>query len=663
MLVEAEMRLGIQSKHRGFALMEALIAIVLLGVGVLGVAKLNGVLLQDSGLAKTRAEAMQLAQGQLEALREEVATQGCANFVDATDVSVSGLNANYSVSSEFTNPADVSAARENDRWLAVVVTVSWPDGDQDASNSQVVVSTLLNCRNSRSQAYAAGVEEGGDFLQTSTGRGRVGSRPYDGDDAGTANQVSGTDIADGTTTHTDGLWLQLVDANNRVVLEFEQTSCEQASDVDTGFSTISGKLFVKADKGAPIAETNELHVLSSDASYCSKLDYQDDWVLPQGATGTAIEFFYTYYQCYLGPGWWGNVGVIETETAGADHRVCVGNPTSADDGTDYTKIPRLSITRGYRGTLESIAGIQQAHGIGVDDSACGYTARHYTGHHWLFGDKLKNDADCASEETALDGLNPAGSLGDSPGKYVCLSTGDQACPAIGEDVTPPQTVVHGTIQADGGAVLEGIADTGACTATTFNGVGPYSYSCDISWEGFAGASWYGAIRFTTGAESEATLCAGEATAEVLPEGSTVAYVINDRTADPDPNAIKFTDVPKEVTDVTLDFWVRNSSCGTLGQPDVAWDGASDPKALVWAAINGAATYRTYSCSVGNQKDLTSCEPNTLASTSSDTRYTPSDPANKQTICLAVQAVDNAGSAGERSPVKCVFLAGNTYEYR
>lgn len=661
------MRTGIESKRRGFALMEALIAIVLLGVGVLGIAKLNGVLLQDSGLAKTRAEAVQLAQTWLEALREEVATQGCAGFVDEvvdeTDSRVPrGLNASYTVSTAFANPEGYAAARENDRWLAVVVTVSWPDGDQDASNSQILVSTLINCRNSRSQAYAAGVQGGGDFLRTSTGRGRVSSRPYEGDDVGTANKISGTDVDDGTTTHADGLWLQLVDANSRVVLEFKQTSCEQASEADTGFSTISGKLFVKADKkGDPIAETSELHVLSSDASYCSKLDYQDAWVLPQGASGGDIEFFYTYYQCYLGPGWWGNVGVIETETAGADHRVCVGNPTSADDGTDYTKIPRLSITRGYRGTVESIAGVLQANGIGIDDSACGYTARHYTGHHWLFGDKLKDDADCDSEETALDALNPAGSLGESPGKYVCLATGIDACPAIGESGTPPQTVVHGTIEADGGAVLEGIADTGACTATTFTGVGPYSYSCDISWEGFAGSSWYGAIRFTTEADTDATLCAGDAAAQVLPEGSTVAYAINDRTADPDPNAIKFTDVPKEVTDVTLNFWVRNESCGTLGQPDVAWQGANDPKALAWAAIEGATAYRVYTCSVENEKELTSCEPNALISTTTQTGYTPADPSNKQTICIAIQAEDVEGSLGVRSPIKCIYRSG-TYSY-
>ena len=665
------------ANDRGFVLIEALLAIVILGIGVLGIAKLNGVLLRDSGVSKTRAEAVQIAQEQFESIREIVASGGCSGVLQCgcaslanSSETVAGLNANYQVSVNYANPEDASAARDDARWLEAAVTVSWPDDDSDAVNSSVAVTGLVSCLSSRSQAYAAEGKVLSDFLKNSTGRGIVGSKGYEAQegDVGTTNQVAGTDVADGTTTYeSTNRWVQLVNADGLVVLRFEKTGCEQASESDTGFSTISGKVFVQAKNGDPIAAADDLFVISSDASYCATLDYEDGGVLPNGASGSGVEFFYTYYQCYLGPEWWGNVGVIVSETLKPNDRVCVGDPTSADDGTDYSSVPSPSSIRGYRGTLE---GAYQTNGIGVVDSGCNYVAQHYSGHNWVLGNNLKDDADCATAETNLNALAPTGSLGLSPGQYFCLSTDDSSCPAIGETGVDPATVVHGQIISADDATLSGIEDTGACTTSSFTGAGPYSYSCDISWAGFAGESWYGAIRFAAAEDPVATLCSRDATAIAMPDGASVAYTINDWNADPDPNAIKFTDVPREVTDVTIDLTVKTDTCGTLGQPDVAWAGSDDPKPIAWPAIVDATGYQVYSCEVDAPDPFAPCTlPGSPTATLSspcvgddnDPSVCEPAPEKKDMICLGVKAI-NALQSSVMSPTKCIARSGNTYSY-
>jgi prepilin-type N-terminal cleavage/methylation domain-containing protein len=55
--------------QKGFGLLEVLITIVVLGVGMIALAKLQGILLQESSYAKARSVALNLAQGKLEDLR------------------------------------------------------------------------------------------------------------------------------------------------------------------------------------------------------------------------------------------------------------------------------------------------------------------------------------------------------------------------------------------------------------------------------------------------------------------------------------------------------------------------------------------------------------------------------------------------------------------
>jgi prepilin-type N-terminal cleavage/methylation domain-containing protein len=55
--------------QKGFGLLEVLITIVVLGVSMVALAKLQGILLQESSYAKARSVALNLAQGKLDDLR------------------------------------------------------------------------------------------------------------------------------------------------------------------------------------------------------------------------------------------------------------------------------------------------------------------------------------------------------------------------------------------------------------------------------------------------------------------------------------------------------------------------------------------------------------------------------------------------------------------
>ena len=55
--------------HRGFSMMELLVAVLVMGIGVLGVTGLQLVSLQNNQGSLVRAEAVQLAYGMLDRIR------------------------------------------------------------------------------------------------------------------------------------------------------------------------------------------------------------------------------------------------------------------------------------------------------------------------------------------------------------------------------------------------------------------------------------------------------------------------------------------------------------------------------------------------------------------------------------------------------------------
>ncbi len=674
----------------GFVIIEALVALIVVAVGILGIAKLNSVLLQGTGLTKARSEAIELAQDRIEAARNFNLDTTCnaANFQGSTE-SATGVNATYSIATSY--PASGTD------WQAVEVCVTWDGGSCNSVGNRIILRSTIACNSMGTSAMIGTGSAGGltgGFIKTPTGRGKVGGRNY-GSTVGTQNTITidGINANDGTRTYTNGTdgAKELVDATGKVLLTINKLSCETSA---PEFSTISGKVFVEAKNGSPIASSNNLYVLSSDASYCAKLtgSYSNYYgVLPEGSTGNSIKYFYTYYQCYIGPEWWGNIGVVRTDNANSNERVCVGNPAASNTGTIFSRHPQLSTNRAYRGYRQVSSGIYESKGIGEQDTystECtterAYVAQHLEKHHFVHLTLTGNtsDSSCSTPQTTLNSYAPINSLGtsggnttsgtnpltvtatNSPGKYYCMSNSDGlSCPDLVTTTTMPQTLLHGTITnytGSAGSITAIDSNGSSCTteSITANGSTSYTYSCVIKWTGFTGSSWNGAIQFATAN----TLCPGSTSPTVLPSGSNVSYTVNASNAQTYPNSIQFTDIPNSVTDIALNFDVKTSTCGALGQPNLsAWtfsgSGSNSPSASIsWDAITGATSYKIRTCNITGQN--TSCDPS-AATVATQTGVSFSTSANKS-LCVMVTATD--GSSDGTSSTKCVKYTPATQTY-
>ncbi|TCJ14765.1 hypothetical protein EZJ19_09290 [Parasulfuritortus cantonensis] len=704
------------SHHRqlGYILVENLVSLIVVAIGVLGIAKMNMVLLSSTGIAKTRAEALQLAQAKFDEFRNVTTAAEYAALADGSDT-ITGTNETFRRSWEIDGTSNPTDAR---------VCVAWPNTVTDAcaaTSNRIVLSGLISWNNPGELAHVSSTSALGGFIRTPTGRATVGGNAYDTiPDSAVSNNITldnGSTANDGTKTYLsdDGKTLELIGANGEVLLTVKGLSCETEA---PGFSTISGKLYVAAKNGNPIAPFSDIRILSSDASYCAMLTADSSWKVPANCTGNTCKYFYTYYQCYLGAEWWGNIGVQRIDSPNTNDKVCVGNPVDSGPATLFNRSATLNTSHAYRGFAETESGVYETRGIGEQtDVNVGCTAEanrtvykyvptHYGNHNFVH-DNLTGSETCQTTETTLNslvtpkplgttaGTNPTVTRYDSsgtvtlstdpdvvanvysvaannPGKYYCMSNDDGGysgvnCPNLSSTGTTAATLIHGTITRYGGAELSGIDTTvHACktgtTTWTANGTTSYSYSCSLDWTGFAGGSWYGDVVFT--ATGTASLCASGATTTVTPTGNTVTYAINDRLATP-ANALAFADVPLAVTDVQIDMSVYADTCG-LGQPSLSWNG-TDPKSLSWPAITNATAYKVYECTStsNNTTTMEPCSPTTLATTptqpQSTLTYTPA-PVNNRTKCVMVKAtnlsIDSAASA-----IKCIYRSGNTYAYQ
>lgn len=679
----------------GFVLIEALVALVVVAVGVLGIGKLSALLLRGTGESKTRAEALQVAQDRVEKARDfQLGTgtgTGCGSLSNDTGTAVTGVNANYTVSSTFTTIAGADAR-------AMEVCVTWDGGSCTGSTNRIILRTSVTCEGmgTSAQVGKGGASSAlGGFIKTPTGRGKVGGGSQV--TGGSTNYIPGTSIADGTKTAAANGTRYITDASGNVLLTMAKLDCETDA---PEFSTISGTVFVEAKNGSAIASASDLKVLSSDASYCAVVPYDNSRVMPNGASGNSIKYFYTYYQCYVGAEWWGNIGLVRLDNANANNRVCQGSPANSNINTIFSKHPQINSSRGYRGYRDLGNGIYESKGVGEQETAStqcptrkAYVPQFLRNHHFVHSviTGSVSDSACSSVETDLKALTPSGLLDSgsgaptvtdvgvgkavtantNPGKFYCMSNQDGVtCPDLISSVTPPSTLLQVTFAEDVAGMVTGIdplelgttCSSGTPTRVNSN---TFSYSCQINWAGFIGSSWSGDISFVLG--SGGTLCFANSTIAATPSGSVPAYTILDKGAvSPNPpNSIRFTDIPNNVTNITLNVQAKTACAAALGQVSVnSWAGTvpqNNPKPLTWSAVSGASAYQVESCSgASNAADCTSFA---FAQTVSVASYTHPSVSNNDKLCMRVRAVNAVPEYGPYSAVKCVQRSGGDLIYK
>ncbi len=385
----------ITSNCKGTSLVEVLIGLIVLAVGLLAVAKFHASLMESSSTAKARSEAVNLGQRKVEDLRNIMLNADYAGIVSGTDT-VTGTNAAFARNWTITD-------RTNPTRKEVAMTVGWTDA-RSGSQSVMLNSIIAWIDPARGASLADPATLAG-IAKPPIGRAKKVNKTYD------SMPVSASDNEDGTSTYEDGTSTELIDNTTRKVLLVTEGT----------FSTVSGRVYIEGTSPDP---RNKIYVVASDTGYCSRTILNPVGQAP--ATGTAV---YTYfaYKCYVGKGWYGNIGILRIDNFNPNDRVCIGDPFV--DSSD-PKAVKLSYVRRYRG----VAVRKNADGTDmlVDGSPVyintGIAANtDYSGHHFLVTTITHaEDSDCIAPMT----FNSFTGFADNPSKDFCMTDSCLQIPAL-----------------------------------------------------------------------------------------------------------------------------------------------------------------------------------------------------------------------------------------
>lgn len=328
------MSTSLSSRRAGFALIEALIALLLISIGLIAVSKLQTASIVGAGDGRARAEAANLSQQKIEELR---------NLLRKSDFETGVLKAGTYTG---TVAADVSKGRVNDYTLTwtistpdaslekrqVLLTTTWTDAkgviqrldmnSELAWDEPSVVATVVGSNAAKNLISPTGEAQ------------RGGSLP-----AGLSPTIVNHD---GSRIYTDSTGkTYLTNASDKVLIYLLPKN-----GVAQAFTRITGRVFFDPQGGKDMPPANEVLVRLSSEGECI---YNNAVTLTLNFGGK--NFTYLPYACYVGPGWYGNVGVTVVDKPGntVKHNVCVGDPGFAKSGTRTSAHPELGSARAYRG--------------------------------------------------------------------------------------------------------------------------------------------------------------------------------------------------------------------------------------------------------------------------------------------------------------------------
>lgn len=115
---------GMISKQKGFNLLEVLISFLLIGVGALGLTKLNVYLERESEYAIKSIEALRIAENQLEWFRTRGASAAMSTITPANFASIA---TGSSVTGSYVVEWEVPAATVSGTLKTITITSSWKD--------------------------------------------------------------------------------------------------------------------------------------------------------------------------------------------------------------------------------------------------------------------------------------------------------------------------------------------------------------------------------------------------------------------------------------------------------------------------------------------------------------------------------------------------------
>lgn len=321
--------------RRGFALIEALIALALIGLGLLAVTKLQTWTLTGAGETKSRTEAVHLSQRKLDELRNQLQSGDFTALASGSQTGITGTHATYAMNWTVSTPASPPDMR------MIQLATTWTDAR--GLSQRLDLNTLVAWDDPGLQSRP--------FIDTSqsiispTGEARRGTQKLD--------PTLGSPNPDRTRTYTDPNTkvTYLMDSTGTVLLYLlPKNNTAQA------FTTITGRVYFDPSPAKTLPASNFVRVRLSSEGEC---------VFDNAVANLLVDggFKYFTYTCYVGPGWYGNVRVDISDDAYTGNAsaptLCVGDP-SFNNGAAYGGLQTSAHTaesaqRTYRG-FRSVSG-------------------------------------------------------------------------------------------------------------------------------------------------------------------------------------------------------------------------------------------------------------------------------------------------------------------
>jgi Tfp pilus assembly protein PilV len=508
-------------RQLGIGLIEVLVGLVVLAFGLLAVSQLQSKLAGQSGESKARAEAVALAQQQIEAQRNYIGSVAdsdadgdvdqddfAAAFpADITSETVAGTHADFTREVTITNSGDTRLYSVN---------VSW----QDRTDTQqyVVLKTELTWQPPR-LAGDLGATPAAPLIKAPTGRASLGDGKVP---AGTPTSANG----DGTEQFDDGDDRKLVVGDDVVLTLHDACATDECVD----FVKIKGRVYI--DKASQNKVAAQVYVKASDAAYCHRYFLNDAGEPVTVSAGIPVpstpngNYEYYEYTCYIGGGWHGNIGILIDGGIKQSDKICIGDPHGAFNNLK----PVIAARRVYRGMvykLDNGAPVTDADGetiyysAGIKDALeLPVPGSGQPGHDFVVASMSAKDTDgslCGTPTasgrpmTRTDSKLDEGLLGERflgvPAGFVCLNDGwydtgaypegefgaSTHCPYDPADPPSTRYTVSGSITVKAPASDANAAEVAKIAINTSDGVGncqlqPFSYgaarytasySCDV----------------------------------------------------------------------------------------------------------------------------------------------------------------------------------------
>jgi type IV pilus modification protein PilV len=327
-------RLG--RRQRGFSLIEALIAMVVLAFGMLAIASFQMNLSRNSDLAKQRAEATRLAQERMEELRSFATFAGYAALTAGTDTPAAGSNVTYTRTWSF---PDGSTAADPRR--VVKVAVEWTDrtGEQqrEVDGRGVVLISVL--------AEADATEAGG--LAVPTIENGILRRPF----ARNINiPIPAVMLGGGNQGYStlgwggaSGGWLVFSNVSGDVVYKCA-TQPEDNTNIPSSCTAVLGYLLLGFVNGSWVSSITSATIGSMSPAGATSECYIADALDPNSSTVTVITG-YKLYSCL--------VQAVDHDNDSATPRRWSGRLTLAAAPTGSQRVCR------YNGNQTNSSGLYQ----------------------------------------------------------------------------------------------------------------------------------------------------------------------------------------------------------------------------------------------------------------------------------------------------------------